>query len=166
MRSKVGKTLALALVLGGVGFALAQSPPPPAQPGQPQKPKPKKSKLEEMLAEALRNNADIRVAAAKLAEAEAELTRTRVQVTQQVVTLHHAIQSQKATVDFEQRQYDRYKDLQNHRAIDEKLVEEKFAKLTATKAKLAELETQMPGLLGKVAHAEGNRAKEAAAMSA
>lgn len=175
MRSKVVRTLALMFVLGGAGIALAQSPPPgqpgapprqpgqpgglPGQPGAPGRQKPKKpqaepSKLEGMLAEALKNNPDIRVAAANLALAEAELNRTRLQVTQKVLALHHAILSQQATVDYEQKQYERMQRLLQTNAIDQQLVDERLAKLTAAKAKLAELEAQIPALLGKATRDE------------
>jgi predicted HTH domain antitoxin len=167
MQSKVVRTLALALLLGSVGMTAAQQPggPPGSsdkQPGGPQLPgRPlrqnapaEKSKLEEMLAEALKNNPDIRVAAAKLAEAEAELNRARVQVTQQVATLYQGILSQKAVVEYAQKRYDRMKGLLADRAIDAKLVEEESDKLMAAKAKLAELEAQMPGLLGKTTRTE------------
>src|SRR5437588_11514314 len=43
--------------------------------------------LEEALASALKNNPDIRVAESKVQEAEAELNRSRLQVTQKVVSL-------------------------------------------------------------------------------
>jgi hypothetical protein len=54
--------------------------------------------LEEMLTQALRNNPDIRLAATKVREADAELQRTRLQVTQKVVTLYHAREVRKAKV--------------------------------------------------------------------
>lgn len=162
MRSKVVKTLALALLLCGIDMIAAQQPGSPpggskprpggatGLPGRPQKQKvPEKSKLEEMLAEALQNNPDIRVAAAKLAEADAELNRTRLQVIQKVVMLHHAILSQKAVVEVTQKKYDRVKDLNQSRAINSQMVDEASAELTAAKAKLEELEAQMPALLGK-----------------
>src|SRR5947209_6850608 len=47
---------------------------------------PGKSKLEEMLEQALRDNPDLKVAAAKAQEAEAELNRARLAVVQKVVT--------------------------------------------------------------------------------
>ncbi len=56
-----------------------------------------------MLAEALRNNPDIRVAAAKLAEAEVELNRTRLQVMQKIVALHAAIASKKTEIAYQQK---------------------------------------------------------------
>lgn len=170
MRSKVVKSLTLVLALTGASVVLGQPQYPGAKDGVAVPPKPekkdrqerfdpfnpnlpktatKKSRLEELLAEALKHNADIRVAEAKLAEANAELNRTRVEVTQKVVTLYHAIQSQKALVEYEQQKFTRFKELETQRAIDVKLMDEQTAKLTAAKAKLAELEAQMPALLGK-----------------
>jgi len=135
----------------------AQSPPAPLRQKQP-KASAEKSKLEEMLAEALKNNPDIRVAAAKLAEAEAELNRTRIQVTQKIVALHAAIASKRAEVAYRERQYRRYQDLSQRAEIDDKLVDEAEEKLTLAKAQLEELEAQLPALLGKTSQAE----KEAA----
>ncbi len=162
MRRKVVETLALVLVLAGASIGMGQPATPQATdsnaaaPAQP-KPAPAKSKLEEMLAEALRNNPDIRVAEAKLAEADAELNRTRLLVTQKVIDLHHAILSQKAVVEYEQKKFERMKKLAEQGSIDSQLLDEAQQKLTIAKAKLAELEAQVPALLGKVAHAaEGN----------
>lgn len=168
MRSKVVRILALTFALSGVGMVMGQQPPQSGEekqspkqkkihietdfsfPVEKEKANPKKSNLESMLAEALKNNADIRVATAKLAEAEAELNRTRVQVTQQVVTLHHAILAQKATVDHEQKKFERMKTQSMQGSINTAYADEEFAKLTAAKAKLADLEAQVPGLLGKM----------------
>src|SRR6516165_2137186 len=52
--------------------------------------KDKEPTLEEMLAEALKDNPDIRVAEAKRQEADAVLNKTRLQVMQQVVALNAA----------------------------------------------------------------------------
>lgn len=172
MRSKVVKLLALTLVVSGAGMVMGQQSSPSERKPKLNEPKlvrveedetpspkqqkatQKRSNLEEMLAEALKNNPDIRVAVAKLAEAEAELNRTRVQVTQQVAMLHHAILSQKATVDHEQKRYERMKTLSKQGSIDLTLLDEGLLKLTAAKAKLAELEAQVPGLLGKSPQSE------------
>jgi hypothetical protein len=162
MRRLVVETLALALVLTGASIGLGQSQPgqppggppgggPPGgkpQPGMP----PAKSKLEEMLAEALKNNPDIRVAVAKLAEADAELNRTRLLVTQKVIDLHHALLSQKAVVEYEQKRFERMKGLAAQKSISSEILDEAQQKLTIAKAKLAELEAQMPAVLGKVAN--------------
>src|SRR5579883_1482356 len=64
-------------------------PAPPAN-AKPAPAKPEKSavpSLQELLTQALRENPDIRVAEAKLREAEADLNRTRLQVTRKVVAL-------------------------------------------------------------------------------
>lgn len=157
MQSKVVKTLALALVLGGVSMSAAQpsgqqSAGPSQQgglpPGSPkQKAVQKKSNLEEMLAQALKNNPDIRVAAAKLAEADAELNRTRLQVTQKVVMLYHAIETQKKVVENAERREKRAENL--GAAISSEGKDEITQSLALAKAKLAELEAQVPALLGK-----------------
>jgi hypothetical protein len=63
-----------------------------------------KSKLEEMLDKALKNNPDLRVAATKAQEAEAELNRTRLEVTRKVIRVHAALEAAKAgAADAEQR---------------------------------------------------------------
>jgi hypothetical protein len=158
MRSKVVRLLALMLLLCGTGIGLAQQGVPKkvrveeeeekaAPRAQPKSP-PEKSRLEEMLTEALKNNGDIRVAVAKLAEAEAELNRTRVQVTQQVVTLYHAIDTQKKVVQHSERNAMRLH--QTGVAVPVRERDEASQTLALAKAKLAELEAQMPGLLGKM----------------
>lgn len=159
MRRLVVNTLALAVVLTGARIVLGQ----PA--GAPPKRKvvrveeeedakakttPSKSKLEEMLAEALKNNPDIRVAAANVTLAEAELNRTRLQVTQKIATLYHAIDAQKVVVEHQET---KFKAMQKQ-ATRIPGVDLESAKLTLTqaKAKLTELESQMPALLGKTSH--------------
>jgi hypothetical protein len=158
MRRLVVNALALAVVLAGMGLGLGQ---PPGQPAKKPvrveeedvpkaKPAPVKSKLEEMLAEALKNNPDIRVAAANVTLAEAELNRTRLQVTQKVIALHAALASQQAEVAYRQSQYERIKKLEESKSVSSEIVQEAQQKLAAAKAKLAEVESQMPSLLGKV----------------
>jgi hypothetical protein len=153
MRRRTVEALGLVLVLVSFDRSLGQQTPPPAQPASPAPGKDntpaEKSKLEDMLTEALRNNPDIRVAVATVAKAEAELNRTRFQVTQQVIALHGAWTSQIAMVKFRQKQYERYKELAKSNAIDQKLLQEAEDRLAADKAKLAEIEAQIPGLLGK-----------------
>ncbi len=159
MRMKVVRLALLILFVGGASLGLAQQNPPTlpatAPPGtmsgrmQGKKPKEEKSKLEEMLGEALRNNPDIRVASAKLAEAEAELTRTRLMVTQKIVALQSEIAHHKAEVDYRQSQFERYRKLKENHAVEEKIVDEAYQKLVLAKAKLAAAEAELPYLLGK-----------------
>lgn len=171
MRSKVVRMLALALLLCGIDMIAAQQPgsPPggskprpggPTMPGLPkQKAPPEKSKLEEMLAEALKNNPDIRVAAAKLAEADAELNRTRLQVIQKIVTVYHAIETQKKSIAHQESICQALqKSYESGTGRLEVFAEAKQA-LTLAKGKLEELEAQMPALLGKT-----TRTSDAAAM--
>jgi hypothetical protein len=174
MRRVVVKPLALALLLAGVSFGLGQQPGASprkvirVEEEENAKPKkaPAKSKLEEMLAEALKNNPDIRVAVAKAAEADAELNRTRLQVTQKVITLHHALLSQKAAVQYAEKKYERFKALSAQGSIDARLLDEAQEALAAAKAKLAELEAQMPALLGKTFPASDAEGKNAFRLSA
>ena len=64
----------------------------------PDKGKPATLTLEQMLAQATQDNPDIRVAEAKLREADAELNRTRLLVAQKVVKLYQDITAQRAAV--------------------------------------------------------------------
>src|SRR5262245_9717593 len=94
MRRIPGEFLALAL-LAAAAAAFAQ--------GQPEKPAPAKDQplekmtLEEMLTQALKNNPDLRVAEAKLREAEAELHRTRLGVVQKVIAFRAALDAARKT---------------------------------------------------------------------
>jgi hypothetical protein len=141
------------LVAGGAALGQAQNtankstPADPASanpikrasPATPEKPKP--SELEQMLTEALVNNPDIRVAEAKLREAEAELNRVRLQVLQKVSTLHHAIQTQEATLAMVERQM---------AAARSRVDQDKTGLLLAQeKAKSASLQAELPAVLGR-----------------
>ncbi len=72
---------------------------------------------------------------------------------QKITDLHHALQSQTAEVTYRQKQYERFKQLEKERSISSEILDEAQQRLAIAKAKLAELEAQIPGLLGKVAHA-------------
>src|SRR5947208_549434 len=72
---------------GGGGGSAAQKPQ-----AKPEKP----ATLEEMLAKALKDNPDIRVAESKVREAEAELNRVRLQVMQKLVALQHSLKTQRS----------------------------------------------------------------------
>jgi hypothetical protein len=122
-----------------------------------------KSKLEEMIAQALKNNPDIRVAEAKAHEAEAELNRARLLVTQKVVVLHSrlevaqaGVQQAEASFRHAELRYKRMKDLQAQKAAGAEVVDEAEAALQSAKAallsakaELAKVEAELPYLLGK-----------------
>src|SRR5438132_13243758 len=82
---------------GGLAFGQADSTKARTHPTEASKPKQEKpTALDEMLAKALRDNPDIRVAEAKVREGEAELNRVRLQVMQKVVALQHTLATQGA----------------------------------------------------------------------
>jgi hypothetical protein len=147
-------TTALALLLTGAALAWGQPGPRPEGEGAPaskEKAPPAKSKLEEMLAQALKDNPDIRVATAKLGEAEAELNRVRLQVMQKVVTLYHTTEMARADVATAERTLDRMRRLGP--AVSHEELDAAQAALAAAKAKLAAVEAEVPYVIGKQPHA-------------
>jgi hypothetical protein len=147
--------VALAL-LTGPGLAWGQSAPGDKK-APPKGPKgaAAKSALEEALAKALKDNPDLRVAAAKFHEAEAELSRARLLVMQKVVTQYRAREQAQAAVKAAEPKLARMRDLYAGRAIDKALVDEAEAKLVDAKAKLAAVEADMAYLLGKAPERPG-----------
>jgi hypothetical protein len=134
------------------GKEKAQTSPAQTAPAQPKAATPDKTaspSLEEMLTRALKDNPDIRVAEAKVREADAELNRTRLLVTQKVIAFHRALEAQKAVVSLGEKELKRFQDLAAKNAISRELLDERQQKLTVAKAKLAEVEAEMPYLLGK-----------------
>jgi hypothetical protein len=150
MRSKL---LALAVLLAG-GAVCGQPGPSPRQPegAGSEKAKPAvKSALEEALAQALKDNPDLKVAAAKLNEAEAQLSRTRLQVVQKVVMQHRAIEQAKAALVLASAQYERVKRLHQVRGASREELDQAEQQFGQAKAKLADTEAEMAFLRGKSA---------------
>ncbi|HEV2948149.1 MAG TPA: hypothetical protein VGX70_12290 [Gemmataceae bacterium] len=125
----------------GGGMGRMGQPAKPAQAAEPT--------LEEMLNKALKDNPDIRVAEAKVREADAELNRTRLQVTQKVLAFHHARESQKAIIKVAEEDLQRIQKLEANKAVSQEEVKQAQQRLSASKAKLAEIEAEMPYLLGQ-----------------
>lgn len=114
------------------------------------KKQPEQGALEEMYERALRNNADIRVAEAKLREADAELNRIRQQVLHKIFKIHHEIDAAKALVDEYKARYDREVFLFEKGAdISPAEVGAAKATLEKSKADYKTLEAQLPYLLGQ-----------------
>ncbi len=105
--------------------------------------------LEELLAQALKNNADIRVAESKVREAEAELYRARMQVLAKVTMLRTQLQGAKASADDAAARY------AQTRALNEKgviAVTELFtaaAVMQKLKSDAAVIEAELDALVGK-----------------
>jgi hypothetical protein len=165
MRSKAVRTIALALVLGGVGLTAAQQvlPGPSGGKAPPsdaakkgdvprvvqQRSPAERSRLEDMLADALKNNPDIRVASARMAEAEAEVNRVRMQVLQRVLVLTQEIDAMRKSVeDSEQLVAELQKQYEAGNAPFASVAQARSQLVTA-KAKLAADEAELPYLLGK-----------------
>jgi hypothetical protein len=131
--------------IGQPGPGLADPRPSWTPPKKPSA----KSKLEEMLEQALQNNPDIRVAEAKVREAEAELSRTRLLVTQKVVALNAALDAARSTMHEAEVRFVRLKKLvETGAAPAEELA---AAELTYQrfKAEMAKLESEAPYLTGR-----------------
>jgi hypothetical protein len=171
-----GLAALLALLLGG---AVVGQPPVAVTLKDPKKPAEEKkpTQLEEWIAQALRDNPDVRVAEAKAREAEAELNRARLQAIQKVVAHQHtvetltgAVKSAEARLDVAQAslrlaeaQYQRVAELVKRggaakeeadaaQATLQKAksdVEVAKAALQAAKADLAKAQAELPYLLGK-----------------
>src|SRR5437879_1415136 len=103
------------VVFGALGLLLLVAGPAWAQTGEIQKQVEKKldsmrkeqAGLDELLAQALKNNPDIRVAESKVREAEAELYRARVNTLNRVVMLRNEVQSAKAAAQEATARYER-----------------------------------------------------------
>jgi hypothetical protein len=128
-----------------------------------------KPSLEELLTQALKDNPDIRVAEAKVNEAEAELNRTRLLVMQKLVTFYAARKAARAKVANLERDYERARQLKDRQAISAAEFATVEGELVAAKAELERVEADMPLLLGKPpqrAEAEKARQDYQAAVSA
>jgi hypothetical protein len=128
----------------------SQSGLPPASVTQKEAPPATKEKsgLEKAIEQALKSNPDLRVAAAKVHEAEAGLSRARLQVTQKVVTAYQAVEVAKATVDIAQKTLERVRALQKTNAVAAEDVRKTEQELTAAKGKLATAQADLNYLLG------------------
>jgi hypothetical protein len=149
-RAGIEKT-AWAGVLGVVlvGAAVGQQPATPSKDKGAAEAPAVKSKLEETLAQALKNNPDIRVAAAKVSEAEAILNQARLQVVQKVVQAYQAVEAAQAMVGFRQKEYERIKELADRKAVSAEIVAERERLLAAAKAQLVAAEAEVAYLVGK-----------------
>jgi hypothetical protein len=108
-----------------------------------------KSKLEQMLEKALKNNPDLRVAAAKVQEAEAELNRTRLEVTRKVLRTYSALDAAKKNAEGAEQRLAEVRKLADHGRIDKEEVKAAERALGQAKAELAAAEAEVPYLLGE-----------------
>jgi hypothetical protein len=104
--------------------------------------------VEELLAQALRNNPDIRVAESKLREAEAELHRIQLQVTQKLLANQRETAVAKEMVEEAQAKLGHVKLLLQSKAISKEEYRAVESALQKAKADLARVEAELPYLLG------------------
>jgi len=142
----------------GAALACGQQPGPTPPKTEKVPEPPAKSKLEEMIDKALRDNPDVRLAAAKVAEAEAELTRARLLVVQKVASAYQAVEAQKAAVEAAEAEHKDVQTAYQAGRVDQATFATAKQKLLDAKAKLADLETQLPYLLGKEPTGDAARA--------
>jgi hypothetical protein len=108
-----------------------------------------KSKLEEMLEKALKNNPDLHVAAAKVQEAEAELNRTRLEVTRKVVRLYASLDAARIGVERGEHRLTEVRQLAEKNAISKEEVRTVEKEVAEAKAQLAATEAEASYLLGE-----------------
>jgi hypothetical protein len=154
MRKRVIEVLGLAALLFGVTVAVGQPGPEPLpedkKKADPKKAEPKKSALEEMLEQALRNNPDIHVAEAKVREAEAELFRTRLLVTQKLVAMNASVDVARKTAEEATTRYRMLQELQTKvGGVSAEEVRQAALIMQTAKAEVAKLEAELPYLIGK-----------------
>jgi hypothetical protein len=116
-----------------------------------------KSKLEEMLDKALKNNPDLRVAAAKVQEADAELNRARLEVTRKVVRLHAAIDAAKKNVDAAQQHLMEVRGLTAAARASEGDLRTADSELGRAKSDLAAAEAEVSYIIGEQPGPKGLR---------
>ena len=143
MRRVVVDALALAAVLTVVCLGYGQPRP------EDKDKKPAKSKLEEMLEQALANNPDIRVAEARVREAEAKLSKTRLEVTQKVATLYAAIESARQGLANAEADLERLNALRAKGVVGQEDLGRVRLQVATAKAELAKLQAEAAYLLGK-----------------
>jgi hypothetical protein len=149
-------------LLGGVAV-VAQPTTPPQQPAPEKKAEAPPDSLDNLIAQALRNNPDIHVAESRVREAEAELQRTRVATAQKVSTLHHSIVIAKKVRDEAEQRYITLQRLYNTAKGTTSMEEMRGAKLAWERAiyDVIKLEFEMPALLGIMPGKLGKQKAEA-----
>jgi hypothetical protein len=123
-----------------------------------------KAGLEQLIAEALKNNPDIRVGESKVRDAEMELQRTRMKVLSEVTVVHAEMQAAQATVEEASKRYERAKQLAAKGVGSAEAVDEAQNAFVKNKAVLAMIEARLPYLLGKASPSGPKTAEEAAQL--
>lgn len=133
---------------------------PQSEPAEPTLPS-----LEEMLTIALKNHPDVRAAEARVHATEADLDRTRLDVVQKISAFRNRWQSQKAVLATAQQELH----LMEAARLAGKRIAAAKKDVALHRAKLAEIEVELPFLLGRPADrraAENGSSKQQAELVA
>jgi hypothetical protein len=121
--------------------------------------RPAPGSLAEQLDLALKHNADIKFAEAKVREAEAELQRTRQQVLGRVSALHAEIQAHKESLKILQDALKQHEDLVKTGAVPTSLVLTARSNVAKAQIELAKVEGELQALVGSVGVSKSTTSK-------
>src|SRR5262249_43952319 len=125
--------------------------PAPSEPKPPAKPDP--NSLEALITDALKSHPDLRVAEAKVRDAEAALNQTRFQIIRQVSTAYSALQESKSTLLAAETLLHKFTELQKTGVADASQIEFTKARLEVERARadVAKHESDLNLLAGRAA---------------
>lgn len=146
-------TLALAGLVAVAGAAFGQAPSRQSSPYGGGSAASNKSVLEQTLEAAAKSNPDLRVALAKLAEAEAEVARTRLRVIQKVVSAYQEVEKAREPVKMFEAKLKEVRE-RSARGDQDPQVLTVQRRLATEKMKLSAAEAELDYLLGKPASRE------------
>jgi multidrug resistance efflux pump len=124
---------------------------------QKKKPAAEPQTLEQMIAEALKNNPDLKVAESKVREAYAERERTRSQVATEVAHAKAEIEAARASFNESKERADRAQILFNKGALSKEDLRSALLMQAKLTAELAFKQARLPYLLGNPAPEDKNR---------
>lgn len=104
--------------------------------------------LEELLAKALNDNPDLRLAETKVREAEALLNKTRLEVMQKAIKMHQEREVYRAMLKEAQVRFEQHAKLFKTGAVTQVAMDAAKLGLQQAKANLAKVEADMPFLMG------------------
>jgi len=138
-------------ILVVASIALAQNPPDKKASDKPaEKTEPKKQSLEELLALALQHSPEVQVAEAKLKEAEALLRQTKLQIAQRVIEVRNKADEQQQALETADAEWKRIAQMVKSGVVSTTESAKVQAQVQALKARIAELESSMSALTGRL----------------
>jgi len=160
VRIRIARLACLGIVLTGASAFAQVDPDKKKEPPAKKAEKAAAPSLDDLIAQALRSNPDIRVAEAKVREAEAELERTRLVTARKVAELHHSIDTARKTRDEAKQRLQEVARMGNRGVITAEEV--RAAQLTWERfvSEVAKLEAEMQALLGKLPGKLGQEKEE------